>query len=382
MIERLLKDPQIDVRVAAVRALASVRGQSAWSLMRAYARDADPRRLSAAAALADSSDVDDLALAELTMEDVARDPSAPRGSTSRACWSACGVPPHRDRVDVRRRCRRGASRRHGPDGRQRGSLFVPPLISAAAQPHAQAEARDALVTLGPAAVDLLGHVPSDADEDAAVRREIPASSAARPIHAACRRSPPRWPIPMAGSASPRSRRSSAASCGRSRLAAGDVRGRRAQRVEQILAISRFASTSSTKGMATPRRSSRALDEKIARTGAGLPAAGARLPWRDIDAARWAITRGDARARASATEYLDNLLTGALRKRILPIVGTRRSPRRSTRATSFAHAPPDTDESLVQLVHDDDQVIAAAAIQCVEQQQRWQLAGDLKRARTS
>ena len=43
------------------------------------------------------------------------------------------------------------------------------------------------------------------------------------------------------------------------------------------------------------------------------------PWRDIGAAQWTLQHGDGRSRASASEYLDNILTGQLRKRIMPVL---------------------------------------------------------------
>ena len=42
-------------------------------------------------------------------------------------------------------------------------------------------------------------------------------------------------------------------------------------------------------------------------------------WGDIRAARWAIERGAPRDRASAIEFLDNMLSGSLRKMILPLI---------------------------------------------------------------
>ena len=40
---------------------------------------------------------------------------------------------------------------------------------------------------------------------------------------------------------------------------------------------------------------------------------------------------------------------------------------------------DVEDTVAQLVHDDDQVIAAAAIQLVEQRQMWTLSDDLEHA---
>ena len=66
------------------------------------------------------------------------------------------------------------------------------------------------------------------------------------------------------------------------------------------------------GRALAEKSNRTLD-RIYRL------LGLIYPWRDVASARWAIERGDARARSSAVELLDNLLTGNLRKRLLPLL---------------------------------------------------------------
>ena len=56
------------------------------------------------------------------------------------------------------------------------------------------------------------------------------------------------------------------------------------------------------------------------------------PWRDIAAAQWTLRHGDSRGRASASEYLDNILTGQLRKRLMPMLEELPTERRSGAAT--------------------------------------------------
>ena len=43
------------------------------------------------------------------------------------------------------------------------------------------------------------------------------------------------------------------------------------------------------------------------------------PLADIDAARWTLEHGDSRGRSSASEYLDNILSSPLRKRVMPVL---------------------------------------------------------------
>ena len=45
----------------------------------------------------------------------------------------------------------------------------------------------------------------------------------------------------------------------------------------------------------------------------------RLAAASIAAARWTLHHGDTRSRAGALEYLDNILTGQLRKQIMPVI---------------------------------------------------------------
>ena len=67
-VERVLKDESPDVRAAAVRALATVRGEAAIGLMRQHLGDRDPRlAVTAAVALASSPQPEDVAAAEDTL---------------------------------------------------------------------------------------------------------------------------------------------------------------------------------------------------------------------------------------------------------------------------------------------------------------------------
>ena len=64
----------------------------------------------------------------------------------------------------------------------------------------------------------------------------------------------------------------------------------------------------------------ALEQKIQRTKDRIYRLLTLIyPWRDIAAAQWTIAHGDSRSRASASEYLDNILQGALRKQMMPVL---------------------------------------------------------------
>ena len=94
------------------------------------------------------------------------------------------------------------------------------------------------------------------------------------------------------------------------------------------------------------------------------------PWKDIAAARYTIEHGDGRTRAGAIEYMDNLLGGAVRKRVhahhrrLP--DGREGAARQLLPQDRAARPRETRSR--SSCTTSDQVVAAAAIHFVEQRQ--------------
>jgi CRP-like cAMP-binding protein len=104
------------------------------------------------------------------------------------------------------------------------------------------------------------------------------------------------------------------------------------------------------------------------------------PLKDIAAARWSLAHGDARTKASAAEYLDNLLDSTLRKRVMPLLEELPLEEKVKRGNALLKTRiRDAEDSLAQLIHDEDQVVAAAAVQLVEQRGLWTLADDLEYA---
>ena len=91
------------------------------------------------------------------------------------------------------------------------------------------------------------------------------------------------------------------------------------------------------------------------------------PWREIVAARYAIEHGDARSRASAIEYVDNILSGPIRKRVMPLLEDLPIDEKVRHANLALKARPrDVEETLLQLINDPDEIVAAAAIDPVEE----------------
>jgi len=126
---------------------------------------------------------------------------------------------------------------------------------------------------------------------------------------------------------------------------------------------------------------RALDEKLHRTVDRIYRLLSLVyPWKDIAAARWTLEHGDSRGRAGALEYLDNLLTGPVRKRVLPVLEEVPLEEKVRRGNVLLKSRiRDAEDSLAQLVHDEDQIVAATAIHFVEARGLWALESDLEYA---
>ena len=102
------------------------------------------------------------------------------------------------------------------------------------------------------------------------------------------------------------------------------------------------------------------------------------PWKDMVAARWTIQHGEGRSRANATEYLDNMLSGDLRKRLMPIIEEMPLKEKVRKGNVFLKTRVrSAEETLTRLIYDDDPVVAATAIDLVREQKLWSLADDIE-----
>ena len=73
------------------------------------------------------------------------------------------------------------------------------------------------------------------------------------------------------------------------------------------------------------------------------------PRRDVMAARWELEHGDARAKASACEYLDNVLSGPLRRKLMPMLEELTDEERVTKGNVILRTRPrDVEETLLIL----------------------------------
>jgi CRP-like cAMP-binding protein len=99
---------------------------------------------------------------------------------------------------------------------------------------------------------------------------------------------------------------------------------------------------------------------------------------DIAAVRHALKESDARGRARAIEYLDNLLEGDVRKRVMLLLEDMPAEERIRKGNViYKTRTRDVEDTIAQLLHDEDQSIASAAILLVEEKGLWSLADDLE-----
>ena len=102
------------------------------------------------------------------------------------------------------------------------------------------------------------------------------------------------------------------------------------------------------------------------------------PWKDIAAARGSIDHGADRAKSSAFEYLDNILNSQLRSRLMPALEDLPLDEKVSRGNAIIKArPTGIEDTIRELINDEDQIVAAAATDLVREQQLWSLADDVE-----
>ncbi|HEX7085036.1 MAG TPA: Npt1/Npt2 family nucleotide transporter [Vicinamibacterales bacterium] len=391
-VERALTDPAPEVRAAAVGALAVVRGGEAAALMRPHLQARDPRLVvTAAAALASSPQDADREAARSTLERMSADMRPGAADARREVAQALGTignPEFRRLLiplmydpqrEVALEAIRSAGRLGGDD-----YIFVPPLVSLLRNRLLKQAAREVLVGYGPGVVPALAYFMRDQDEDVWVRRHLPTTLAQIPSQAsadalvAALDDPDGFLRFKAISALLRLKQSHPG------LAIPS------EAVQRLLVreSNRYLSYLSLRynlvredPTAADTLLARALGEKLARTlDRVYRLLGLLYDWKDVSAARWSLEHGDARMKASAAEYLDTMLDGPVRRHVMPILEDLPIEEKVRRGNNLLKTRiRDSEDSLAQLVHDEDQIVAATAIQFVERRGLWSLAGDLEYA---
>ncbi len=389
-VSRMVQDEDVNVRAAALRALAELEHEDAAVLMRRHLTDSEPRVVvTSAITLANSGRADDVSAAEAALRqlitDVRETGAAGRAEAATALahiddprFRALLVPLLYD-LDpaVVQKAIRSARVMGASDG-----LFIPGLLSLLGHRALKAPARDALVGYGEPIIGALAHALRDQREQLWIRRHIPATLAElgtqRSMDAlvATLDDPDGFLRYKAIVAIEKIRREHPAiSCPRAILESQVVR--ESSRYYNGLTLQhnllRHAPDAADSLLA------RALKDKLVRTIDRIyRLLGLLYHVDDVAAARYTIEQGEARRRAAAVEYLDNLLGGVVRKRVMPILDD--SP--LTEKVRYANVvlksrPRDLEDTLAQLVHEDDPVIAAAAVHFVGQRHLWALTEDLE-----
>jgi len=388
-VRRMLSDADSGVRAAAIVAICDINNEDAPTLSRPLLADPDARiRVTAAVALAASSNPADVDAAESALVDLASDA---RDSSRAVRKDVAAAIRHIDNPRFRRLLI-PLLYDEAPEVAQEAMesvkaagtsdfVFVPTLVALLRNRQLKARAREVLVSYGEPVVDVLAHFMRDTDEDIWVRRHIPTALSLIPsqksvdVLVAALEEPDGFLRYKVIAALERLRRTDAPLVfPREKLEAQELR----EGSHFFNYLSLHANLFKGKSLQSDLLS-KTLEQKMDRTRDRVYRLLALIyPWRDIGAAQWTLGHGDARSRASASEYLDNILTGQLRKRIMPVLEDLPAEERIRRGNVLLKTRPrDVEDTLLHLINDDDQVVAAVAIDVVRQQQMWALGDDIE-----
>ena len=389
-VQRALKDEDSRVRLAAVSALAALRGKASADVMRPYLQSQDPSlAIVAACALASSPEASDVAAAEEMLSRLSADTHEQAAGVRRHVAQALGdvrAPQFRTMLvplmyDADREVARAAIESAGRLGAD-SFLFVPPLVSLLRNRRLKASARRVLVGYGNAVVAPLAYFMHDQQEDVWVRRHVPATLALLPSAESVASL-----VVALGDRDGFLRFKAITALGRIRLSKPEFTIDPGVVARQIVAEAARAFNAITLdynlfvagGVDAACLLARALQEKHQRAlGRVFQLLALVHPPDDIAAVRHTLLHGEARLRSSAIEYLDNLLAGDVRKRVMLLVEEMPLDERVRKGNvAYSTRVRDVEDTLAQLLHDDDQAIAACAIQVVERRGLWSLADDIE-----
>ena len=389
-IQGMITDGNPDVRAAAIGALASIRDQDATALARTLLSDSDPRIVATAAvALSQSGRLEDEAAADLALSSLAaaaeegdpqvrRDLAAAIRNVGGADCRHLLIPLlHDNDPGVAAEAMRSVRALPSTD-----NLFTPTLISLLGNRHLKSGGREALVGYGESVVEMLGHFLRDPEEDIWVRRHIPATLARVPCQAS-------MDVLIAGLGEPDGflRYKVLVAIEKLRRGHPDLTFE-TEPIEKLALkegrgyfnwLSLHHNLFVRAGLPTDSVLALTLDQKLGRSVDRIyRLLGILYPWKDITAARWAIEHGDARSRSNAFEYLDNILASRLRSRLMPVLEEMPLDEKVRRGNILLRTRPrDVEETMLQLINDDDQVVAAAAIDLVREKELWDLTDDVE-----
>ena len=366
-IQGMMADESPEVRAAAVGALANIHDQQATVLVRPFLSDKNPRiAMTAAMVLSDSAQEEDVAAAENVLKDLVSDTRESAAQSRREFAIALRhvSKPHFRRllIPLLSETNLEVAEEAMHTVRQLGTadfIFVPTLISLLRNQRLKSSSRELLVGYGEQVLTILGHFLQDPDEDIWVRRHIPGTIARIP----CQRG---MDILTAALAEPDGflrfkvltaiermhRENPQLTFGRERIESQALNEGSRYLDYQIPYRYLFEYEKLPKDGLLAH----ALTEKMGRTIDRIyRLLGLLYPWKDIAAARWAVHHGSARSRSAALEYLDNLLRGPLRKKLMPVLEG------STVAGELRAPTGNIEQTVVRLINDADPVLSASAV---------------------
>ena len=413
-VERMTRDDDVDVRAAALSALASLAGGSRppegprfedarpdrdpagpldrdlAAMMSRHLDDPEPRvAVAAAAVLARSRQEGDSSLAESTfrrlIEDTRNTAVGGRVEAARALattrnpqFRALLVPLlHDHHIDVVLAAIRGARALGVSDG-----LFLPGLMARLGHRTLKNAARETLVAFGDEIVPALRYALENPHEHIWVRRHIPSTLALLPCEASMDALAAsidngdgflRYKVIAAMESIRRSHAVLLAprAAVEARLMRASARYCEALTLRQNLLDHAPAPHDTLLERALGERLERTLD-RIYRL------MGVLYEVDDIAVARQAIEHGGSKRRTHAIEYLDNVLQGKVRKRIMPLIDETPPSAKADHANlALKTRPRDLYDTLAQLIYDADPVIAAAAIHFATRRVPGELTDDLE-----
>ncbi len=358
--------------------------------MRPFITQRDPAlAIVAAAALAASNADADLTLAEDTLRRYAedsRDQGTPwrlqvaraLGDVRNPAFRSLLVPLMYDAdLEVARAAIESAGLLGGDD-----FLVVPPLVSLMRNRRLKSAARAVLTGYGESVVAPLAYFMRDREEDKWVRRHVPSTLAALPFPASVAAlldaldDPDGFIRYKAVAALDRLHRV------HPELVIDKAIATRHANVEAARAFNALTlhyNLFVAGGIDRGTLLSRALNEKYTRAlNRTLTLLGLVHGTGDVAAVRHSLRVGDARQRSRAIEYLDNLLEGDSRKRVMLLIDEMPEDERIRKGNVlYRTRTRDVEDTLAQLLHDEDQSIASAAVLLVADRKVWTLADDLE-----
>jgi AAA family ATP:ADP antiporter len=389
-VERALKDPDSAVRIAAVSAIAMLRGEAAVDVMRPFITKQDPAlAIVAAAALAGSATPEDVAIAEETLRKFSSDAreqgaewrlqvARALGDVRNASFRPMLVPLMYDaNLEVAKAAIDSAGTLGAGD-----FLFVAPLVSLLRNRRLKSSARAVLVGYGEDVVAPLAYFMRDREEDIWIRRHVPATLALLPFQSSVDALAHalddtdgflRFKATMALD---RLRRDNAALVVEPKVVALHIS---AEAARAFSALTLHHNLFVAGGLDNRSLLARALTEKHARAlNRTFNLLGLTQSQSDVAAVRYALKDPDTRTRSRAIEYLDNLLQGETRKRLMLLVDDMPAEERVRKGNViYRTRARDVEDTVAQLLHDEDQSIASAAVLLVEERGLWSLADDLE-----